>query len=225
MHILIAEDEERMADLLHSALTEEGHHATVAKDGASALEIARAGTFDVIVLDIMLPVLSGFEVAQRLREAHNRTPLLMLTARDTEKDIVHALDLGADDYMTKPFSFAVLLARIRAISRRGEISQPVRLEAADLNLNTSTREVSRANRRIPLTPREYSLLELLLRHKGRVVTRARILEAVWGFDSSIEENTLDVFIRLLRNKIEAPGGIKLIHTVRGVGYSLREHAE
>ncbi len=222
MQILVAEDEARMADLLRSALAEEGHHVTTAADGETALQIALAAHFDVIVLDIMLPKLDGIAVARRLRDEHNQTPLLMLTARDTDADIVRALDSGADDYVTKPFSFEVLLARVRAVGRRGNIPQTVRMQAADLILDSATRDVIRGNRRISLTPREYSLLELLLRHKGRVVRRENILEAVWGFNSAIEENTLEVFIRLLRNKVDGPDLPKLIQTVRGVGYSIRE---
>lgn len=222
MHILIAEDETRMAQLLRSALAEEGHTVTVASDGVSAVEFARAATFDVLVLDVMLPRLDGFEIVRRLRELKDQTPVLMLTARDTPADIVRALDAGADDYLTKPFSFEVLLARIRSVSRRGQIPQPVCQEIGDLVLNTSTREISRAGRKISLTPREYSLLEFLMRHKGRVVTRQRMLEAIWGFDADVEENTVEAFISLLRNKIDVAHESKLIHTVRGIGYTLRE---
>lgn len=222
MHILIAEDETRMAQLLRSALAEEGHTVAVAADGVSAFEFAQAAKFDVIVLDVMLPRLDGFEIVRRLRELKDQTPVLMLTARDTPADIVRALDWGADDYLTKPFSFEVLLARIRSVSRRGQIPQAVCQELGDLTLNTSTREISRAGRKISLTPREYSLLEFLMRHKGRVVTRQRMLEAIWGFDADVEENTVEAFIRLLRNKIDVQHESKLIHTVRGIGYTLRE---
>jgi DNA-binding response OmpR family regulator len=224
MHILVVEDEPRMANLLRSALTEEGHHATVAGDGETALGMAAASLFDVIVLDVMLPRVDGFSVVRQLREARNQTPLLILTAKDSNADMVRALDIGADDYLVKPFSFEVLLARIRAVGRRGSIPQSVRMQVADLTLDTASRNVFRGNRQINLTPREYSLLELLLRHKGTVVNRRRILTAVWGFESPIEENTLEAFIRLLRNKIDLPGAPRLIHTVRGVGYCLREEA-
>jgi two-component system OmpR family response regulator len=222
MQILIVEDERRMAALLRSALAEEGHQVIVSSDGATALDMALSTTFDLILLDLMLPQLDGFAVAQRLRGAHNQTPILILTARDTDADTVKALDLGADDYLTKPFSFEVLLARIRAVGRRGQIPQPVPLAAGDVILDSASRRVSKAGRQVNLTPREYSLLELLLRHKGRVVTREHILQAVWGYHSMVEENTVKVFIRLLRNKIEPPGNAKLIHTVRGIGYTLRE---
>lgn len=222
MQILIAEDEPQMAQLLRSALIEEGHTVSVATDGISALEFARASKFDVMVLDVMLPRLDGLAVVRRLRELRDRTPVLMLTARDAAADIVRALDGGADDYLTKPFSFEVLLARIRSVSRRGQIAMAVCLEAGDLILNTSTRDVSRGGQKISLTPREYSLLEFLIRQKGRVVTRQRMLDAIWGFDAEVEENTVEAFIRLLRNKVDVSPASKLIHTVRGIGYTLRE---
>ena len=211
-----------MAELLLSALTEEGHAVTTAADGKIALELGKTGQFDVIVLDIMLPGLNGMELTRRWREAGVRTPVLILTARDAAADIVGALDCGADDYLTKPFSLEVLLARIRAVSRRGQITQPVRLELGGLILDTDTRDVTRDGRRIFLSPREYSLLELLMRNRGRVVTRDRIIESVWGFLSDIEENTLDAYIRLLRNKVDIGDEARLIQTVRGVGYCLRE---
>ena len=193
----------------------------VARNGADGLEMAQSFPFDVIVLDIMLPKLNGLVVARRLRELRNRTPVLMLTARDTTADIVEGLDTGGDDYLTKPFSFEVLLARLRSISRRGPIERPPCLQVADLRLDPATHAVTRNGVPINLTPREYALLELLLRNTGRVVTRHSILEAVWGFDTEVSENTLEAFVRLLRMKIgvDAP---KLIHTVRGVGYCLKE---
>lgn len=223
MQILAIEDEAAMADLLRSALSDEGHLVTLATDGHQALALARTGRFDLLVLDLLLPGMDGFEVARQLRRARIQTPILVLTARDRSQDIVAALDAGADDYLTKPFSLEVFLARVRAVSRRGEIPQAVCLETAGLSLNTATREVTRAGRQILLTPREYSLLELLMRHKGRVLPRSTIVEAIWGFNTEIEENTLDAFIRLLRNKIEFSGAPRLIRTVRGIGYSLAEH--
>src|SRR6185437_1446686 len=222
MQILAVEDEAAMADLLRSALSDEGHLVTIATNGQQALALARTGRFDLLVLDLMLPGIDGFEVARQLRRVHIQTPILVLTARDRSQDIVAALDAGADDYLTKPFSLEVFLARVRAVSRRGEIPQPVCLETAGLSLNTATRAVTRAGRPISLTPREYSLLELLMRHKGRVLSRSIIVESIWGFDTEIEENTLDAFIRLLRNKIEVAGAPRLIRTVRGIGYSLAE---
>jgi len=222
MQILAVEDEAAMADLLRSALSDEGHLVTIATNGQQALALARTGRFDLLVLDLMLPGIDGFEVARQLRRVHIQTPILVLTARDRSQDIVAALDAGADDYLTKPFSLDVFLARVRAVSRRGEIPQAVCLETTGLSLNTATRAVTRSGRPILLTPREYSLLELLMRHKGRVLSRSVIVESIWGFDTEIEENTLDAFIRLLRNKVEVAGAPRLIRTVRGIGYSLAE---
>jgi DNA-binding response OmpR family regulator len=221
MQLLVAEDDLRLARLLEQGLTEDGHHVTLAHDGDAALDIAQSHSFDAIVLDIMLPRMDGLTVARRLRAGANQTPVLMLTARDAESDIVSALNLGADDYLTKPFSFEILLARLRAVSRRGPITQPVCLSFAGLTLNTSTRHVSRNGRSISLTPREHSLLELLLRNAGRVVTRDTILDSVWGFDSDVNENTVEAFVRLLRQKIDQSPDPKLIHTIRGIGYGIR----
>jgi len=193
----------------------------VSHNGIEALDIAQASPFDVIVLDVMLPGIDGFTVARRLREGRNRTPILMLTARDADQDVITGLNLGADDYLTKPFSFEILLARIRAVGRRGPIAQSVILQIGDLRLDETTREVMRGARRINLTRTEYSLLALLLRNAGRVVTRDSIIEKVWGYDTEIESNTLDAFVRLLRTKLEGRGDTKLLHTVRGVGYCLR----
>jgi DNA-binding response OmpR family regulator len=221
MQILVVEDEQRMADLLKRGLSEEGHHVVVARDGVSGLDIARATPFDVIVLDVMLPQMDGFTVARRLRASHNQTPVLMLTARDIAADVVAGLDCGADDYLTKPFSFEILLARLRAVSRRGVIPRPVCLEVADLKLDPATHRVTRGIAQINLTPREYNLLELLMRNHGRVVRRETILESVWGFDSDVNENTVEAFVRLLRLKVDSREP-KLIHTVRGMGYVIRE---
>ena len=221
MKLLIVEDEARMADLLHKGLTEEGHLATCASDGAEGLELARSYEFDVIILDIMMPRLNGCEMAKLLRSEKVATPILMLTARDSVPDIVKGLDLGADDYLTKPFSFDELLARLRAVKRRALVAQDINLRVADLVLDPASREVSRGDERIALTRTEYNLLERLMYRAGRVVSRRSLIESVWGFERDIEENTLDVFMRLLRNKIDPPGRHKLIHTVRGVGYMIR----
>lgn len=220
MQILVVEDERRMAALLEKTLQEEGHQVIVAHDGRAGFEIARDAPFDVIVLDLMLPGMDGLAVARKLRACRNQTPLLMLTARDAPADIVRGLDCGADDYLTKPFSIDILLARLRAVSRRGAIPRPVHLQAADLKLDPATRTVTRAGRVLNLTPREYRLLELLLRNAGRAVSRATILESVWGVASDVHENTLEVFMRLLRGKVDRREP-KLIHTVRGFGYILR----
>jgi two-component system, OmpR family, response regulator len=221
MEVLVVEDEVRMADLLRQGLEEEGFAVSVSRNGSEALATILASHFDVVILDVMLPGLDGFSVARRLRENRNQTPILMLTARDTDQDVIDGLNFGADDYLTKPFSFEVLLARIRAVSRRGPIPQPVILNVGNLKLDESSREVARGKRRITLTRTEYSLLNLLLRNAGRVVTRDSIIEKIWGYDTEIESNTLDAFVRLLRGKLEAPGESKLLHTIRGIGYCLR----
>jgi DNA-binding response OmpR family regulator len=220
MQILVVEDERRMADLLKRGLTEEGHQVVVARDGAAGFEMATAASFDVIVADVMLPRVDGIAMTRRLRGARNQTPVLMLTARDTPGDVIQGLDSGADDYLTKPFAFDVLLARIRAVSRRGAIPRPVCLEVADVRLDPATREVTRGADRVSLTPREYGLLELLMRNPGRVIGRETILESVWGYGCDVNENTLEAFVRLLRIKIDTREP-KLIHTVRGVGYVMR----
>lgn len=221
MQILVVEDERRMAELLRRGLAEEGHSVVVARDGIEGFEIARSNPFDVIVLDVMLPRLDGMVVTRRLREARNQTPVLLLTARDSAADTVKGLDCGADDYLTKPFSFEILLARLRAVSRRGVIPRPVCLQVGDLKLDPATREVVRGPETINLTPREYGLLELLMRNHGRVVGRDTILDAVWGHGCDVNENTVEAFVRLLRIKLDTREP-KLIHTVRGAGYMIRE---
>jgi DNA-binding response OmpR family regulator len=221
VRILLIEDEERMAALLQQGLSEEGYQVYVARNGGEGLSIAKSTNFDVMILDLMLPVVDGLTVAKRLRDRGDRTPLLMLTARDSVADVIKGLDAGADDYLTKPFSFDLLLARLRAVSRRGPIARSVCLQLADLSLDTATRRVTRAGRVLALTPREYSVLELLLRNAGRPMSRDAILEAVWGFNTDVEENTIEAFVRLLRNKIDHGFEPKLIHTVRGIGYCLR----
>jgi len=221
MNLLIVEDEVRMAELLRKGLTEEGHTATCALDGEEGLAMAKSYEFDIIILDIMMPKLSGYELAKRLRAEQVRTPILMLTAKDSVPDIVRGLDLGADDYMTKPFSFDELVARLRAVKRRALVAQDQHLRIGDLVLDPAGREVVRGQERISLTKTEYNLLERLVYRAGKVVSRRALIEAVWGFDREIEENTLDAFMRLLRNKIDTPDRAKLIHTVRGVGYMIR----
>ncbi|MGH9349414.1 MAG: response regulator transcription factor [Vicinamibacterales bacterium] len=222
MRILLVEDDGKLAKLLRKGLEEERHAVIVAGDGPEGLKFSQTYTFDVIVLDVMLPGLNGFEVAQRLRQEQIRTPILMLTARDATGDVVRGLDAGADDYLTKPFPFDELLARLRALSRRGPVEPSSRLRVADLTLEPATHRVFRGDTRVHLSRTEYVLLELLMRQKGRVVSRSTIIEAVWGVGSAIEENTLDAFIRLLRRKLADGQPARLIHTVRGVGYVLRE---
>lgn len=221
MKLLIVEDEARMVDLLRKGLSEEGHTVACATDGAEGLALAKSYEFDAIVLDVMMPKISGYDLAKRLRAEKITTPILMLTARDAVPDIVRGLDTGADDYMTKPFSFDELIARLRAVKRRSVAAQDLTLRVADLTLDPASREVWRGEDRVSLTRTEYSLLERLIYRAGKVVTRRSLIEAVWGFDREIEENTLDAFMRLLRNKVDPPGKPKLIHTVRGVGYMIR----
>ncbi|MDQ1471826.1 MAG: hypothetical protein QOJ99_3306, partial [Bryobacterales bacterium] len=202
-------------------LAEEGHQVILARDGVEGFEIACASAFDVIVLDVMLPRMDGIAITRRLRELRNQTPVLLLTARDAASDVVLGLDCGADDYLTKPFPFDVLLARLRSVSRRGAIPRPVLLELADLRLDPASRRVTRGTDTLTLTPREFSLLELLLRNTGRVIGRETILESVWGYGCDVGENTLEAFVRLLRLKVDTREP-KLIHTVRGIGYVMRE---
>lgn len=222
MRLLIVEDEPEMARLLEQGLTEENHTVVLAANGADALDIARNYEFDAIVLDAMLPRVDGFEVARRLRASKCEVPILMLTARDAIPDITRGLDAGADDYLTKPFAFAVLLARLRAITRRAAPPAPPLLQVGDLSLDPATQRVTRAGKPVPLTATEFRLLEYMLRRAGRVLPRAAILEAVWGYDDPVNENTLDAFISLLRSKVDNGFRRKMVHTVRGVGYMLEE---
>jgi DNA-binding response OmpR family regulator len=221
MQVLVVEDEQHMADLLRRTLEEEGHHVIVASSGREGLEIARCSPFDVIILDVMLPGMDGITVARQLRESRVQTPILMLTARDAPSDIVKGLDCGADDYLTKPFSIDILLARVRAVSRRGAVARPVWLEIGGVKLDPASRRVTRDGQVLGLTPREYKLLELLMRNPGRAISRDTILESVWGFGSEVNENTLEVFMRQLRLKVDTQEP-KLIHTVRGFGYRMQE---
>ena len=215
-----------MASLLKKGLEEENQVVSTAFDGPSGLELAKSYEFDVIILDWMLPVMDGVEVVRRLRKAGNFTPILMLTARDAMPDIVKGLDSGADDYLTKPFSFTEFLARLRALARRpNTISHVKHLEVDDLVIDPATHQVFRGEREVQLTPTEYKLLEFLVRRTGRVASRQAIVEAVWGLESEVEENTLDAFVRLLRKKVDQQHKVKLIQTVRGFGYCVRAREE
>ncbi len=224
MKILVVEDETGMAQVLRRGLEEDNHAVSLAYDGLSAISLAEDHQFDLVLLDVMLPGLNGIQVAQRFREIKQDIPILMLTARDSVPDIVKGLDAGADDYVTKPFSFAVLLARIRALERRVAEPRSHTLRICDLALELTQRRVFRGTREIHLTPTEFRLLEFLMRHGDRVASRHAILDAVWGPSENIEENTLDAFVRLLRRKVDENEPIKLIHTVRGFGYSLGPEA-
>lgn len=221
MRVLIVEDDRSMASLLQRGLEEENHVVSVAHDGAEGLELSESYKFDIIVLDWMLPRMDGLEVARRLRKSGRAMPILMLTARDAVPDIVKGLDAGADDYLTKPFSFAEFLARLRALARRPAAARSNRLETADLALDLSTHRVFRGRQEIHLTQTEYRLLEFLMRRSGGAASRRAIIEAVWGLDAEVEENTLDAFVRLLRAKIDNKHKQRLIHTVRGFGYCVR----
>lgn len=222
MRVLIVEDERKMAEVLKKGLEEQGHSVTLAHSGTEGLALAQTLSFEAMVLDIMLPGVDGFEVARRLRKLDNGTPILVLTARDGEADIVKGLNLGADDYLTKPFSFVEFVARLHAVSRRGSAVRSSKLKAADLVLDPSTHEVYRGDTPISLTRKEYLLLELLLRNAGRVLRRETIINTVWGTHEEVESNTLDVFIKHLRNKVDNGHKAKLIHTVRGFGYRLHK---
>jgi DNA-binding response OmpR family regulator len=221
MKLLIVEDELRMANLLRRGLSEEGHSVMCAYDGADGLEMARQYEFDVIVLDVMLPKISGYDVAKKLRAEKNATPVLMLTAKDAVPDIVRGLDLGVDDYMTKPFSFEELVARLRAVKRRANVKPDPILRVGDLVLDPASRDVHRGETRLTLTRTEYGLLECLMYRAGKVVPRNLLIESVWGLTREIGENTLDVFMHMLRKKVDGGAGEKLIQTVRGVGYTIR----
>ena len=219
--ILVIEDEQRIAQVIERGLLYEGFRVDVAHDGRSGLAIARENPPDLVILDWMLPGMDGLEVCQRLRAGGN-VPILMLTAKDTVSDRVQGLDAGADDYMVKPFQLEELLARVRALLRRTQPERVPVLNFADLVLDTSTRQAMRKGRTISLTAKEYDLLELFMRHPRQVLTREMIFDRVWGYDFGGESNVLDVYIRYLRQKLESEGENRLIHTVRGVGYVLRE---
>jgi two-component system response regulator MprA len=220
LHVLIVEDEKKMAALLQSALEEQSFAVNVAHTGLEGYRLALEFPFDVVVLDVMLPDMDGFEITRELRRAQVSTPILFLTARDAELDMVLGLEFGADDYMTKPFSFVELLARLRALARRRHVVQSEELQIADLVINVETHEVSRKGMRIELSRTEYLLLEFMMRNANRAVSRQSLLQAVWGFGHAVENNTLDVFIRLLRKKIECGLPERLLHTVRGFGYRM-----
>lgn len=219
MHVLMVEDEPEMAGLIARGLQEESYEVSHARDGRSALELSATQDFDIILLDVMLPRMNGLEVAQQLRLREQDTPVLMLTARDALPDVIKGLDAGADDYLTKPFSFQELLARIRALVRRHEFRKKNVLEVEDLVLDAASFRAFRQGREIHLSLTEFRLLELLVRHSGRIVSRGEILGSVWGHGRDVAENTLDAFVRLLRKKVDQHAPIKLIQTHRGFGYS------
>lgn len=220
MRILLVEDEERIAGFLQRGLTEEMYVVDVARDGIEALDYAPAADYDLMILDIRLPGRDGYTVCRELRTRGFKTPVLMLTARDTVQDRVMGLDAGADDYLVKPFAFQELLARLRALARRPAQWQTPTLRIADLTLDTRTHETRRGPKRIDLSVREYRLLEFLMRHPGQVLTRTQIAEQVWGLDFDAQSNVVDVYIRYLRRKVDEGFAPQVIQTVRGVGYRL-----
>jgi two-component system, OmpR family, response regulator len=221
MRVLVVEDEPKMAALVARALREDGHAADVAHDGPEGVSTAHAAPYDAIVLDVMLPGFDGFEVVRRLREQQVWTPVLMLTARDAVVDRVGGLDAGADDYLTKPFSIEELLARLRAIARRGPVERPTVLRVGDLVLDPGAHRAWRGDDELTLSSREFALLELFMRNAGSALSRVQILDAVWDMAFETRSNIVDVYMRYLRQKIDAPFGKSSLETIRGVGYRLR----
>jgi two-component system OmpR family response regulator len=221
MRLLVVEDDPKMAGLIRRGLLEDGHAADVARVGDDAVWMAQSVTYDAIVLDLMLPGLNGFEVCRRLREDGVWSPVLMLTARDGVEDRVAGLDAGADDYLPKPFSFAELLARLRALSRRGSVERPTVIEVADLRLDPATRRAWRGTTELQLSAKEFALLEAFMERPDQVLSRDRLLERAWDFAYEPRSNVVDVYIRYLREKIDRPFGRGALETVRGLGYRLR----
>jgi len=225
MRLLLVEDEKKVSELVARALRAESYAVDVAEDGMRGWELAQSYEYDLIILDLMLPQLPGEEVLRRIRRTNQRVPILVLTARGATEDKVHNFEAGADDYLTKPFAFAELIMRVKALLRRGPITRSSVLRVGDLEVDRFTQQVRRAGRRIELTPKEYALLEYLAANPGRVFSRTMIIEHVW--DQSFEglTNIVDVYVRHLRSKVDDPFPVKLIRTVRGVGYGLTESTE
>jgi two-component system OmpR family response regulator len=222
MRVLVVEDEPKLAALLARALREEGHPTDVSGRGEEALWMANIAPYDAIVLDVMLPDLDGFEIVRRLREKEVWTPVMMLTARDAVVDRVDGLDAGADDYLTKPFSFDELLARLRAIARRGPVERPAVIEVGDLRLDPASRRAWRGEQELELSTREFALLDIFMRHAGQALSRLQLLEGAWDMAFESRSNVVDVYVRYLREKIDRPFGRASLETVRGIGYRLRE---
>ena len=222
MRILLVEDDVAIARSLKEGLEDEAYAVDVAYDGDEGYRTATADDYDVIILDVMLPEMNGYEVCRALRKDGNQTPILMLTARDAERDIVEGLDMGADDYLAKPFSFEVLLARLRALLRRPNEKLEEVLRVGDLTLNPSLKKVTRASEQISLTAKEYAVLEYLMRNAGKVLSKEQIISHVWDFDADVLPNNVELFIMFLRRKIDKPFDSKLIHTVSGFGYKLED---
>jgi two-component system, OmpR family, response regulator len=222
MRVLVVEDEVKMAGLIRRGLREEGIAADVAERGEDALWMAGSTDYDAVVLDVMLPGIDGFETCRRLRRDGVWSPVLMLTARDAVEDRVAGLDGGADDYLTKPFSFAELLTRLRALARRGPVERPVQLEVGELRMDPATRQVWRGEEEISLSAKEFALLETFMRRPGEVLSRYQLLEHAWDYDYENRSNVVDVYVRYLREKVDRPFDADSIETVRGAGYRLRK---
>jgi two-component system OmpR family response regulator len=221
MRVLIVEDEIKTASLIRRGLREEGLAADVAVKGEDALWMAGSTEYDTLVMDVMLPGIDGFETARRLRAEHIWTPILMLTARDAVDDRIAGLDGGADDYMAKPFSFGELLARLRALSRRGPVEHPTVIEVGDLRLDPAAHQAWRGDAEIDLSAKEFALLETFMRHPGHVLDRLQLLEHAWDYEYENRSNVIDVYVGYLRDKVDRPFGVSSIETVRGAGYRLR----
>lgn len=222
MRILIVEDEKSLLKVMARRLTQEGYSVDTAEDGEEALAYIEMGAYDCVVLDIMLPIQDGLTVLRRMRQKHNATPVLLLTAKDSVGDRVAGLDAGADDYLVKPFAYDELSARVRAMLRRNAESKSVVLSFGDLTLDTLSRQVKRAGQNIELSAKEFALLEYFMRNPERVLTRGQIIDHIWNFDFDNDSNIVDVYVRYLRRKIDADFDVKLLHTVRGVGYVMKE---
>ena len=220
VQVLVVEDERRLAAAVRRGLSAEGFAVDIAYDGEDGLHCAREGGYDAVVLDLMLPKVSGYQVCQRLRAEKNWVPILILSAKDGEYDQADGLDLGADDYLTKPFSYIVLAARLRALLRRGAVPRPSELQAGDLTLDPASRRVRRGQTEIVLTAREFALLEYLMRRAGQVVSKSQLLEHVWDSYDSVDLNVVEVYAGYLRRKVDAPFGRQALQTVRGAGYRL-----
>ena len=220
MNVLVIEDDKRIADILRKGLLEDGHQVDVSHRGDEGRELLAIRRFDVIVLDVMLPGIDGFSIVKHARTGKSSVPILMLTAKDSMADIVRGLDLGADDYLTKPFQLDVFLAHVRAIGRRGQIPQQPQLTMGDLVMDRNSRTVRRGDTSIVLMRKEYAILELLMRRTNQVVTRMQLIEAAWGYDADIRDNTFDVYMHSLRSKIDRHAEPSLIRTVRSIGYLL-----
>jgi DNA-binding response OmpR family regulator len=220
MRLLIVDDEERLVLTLQRGLQGEGYVVDTAQDGVAALALASAVDYDAIVLDLMLPRASGYQVCQGLRQAGNRTPVLILTAKDGDYDEVEALDCGADDYLTKPFSYVVLTARLRALVRRGRAARPARLTVGDLVLDPATRRCTRSGVEVRLTSKEYAVLEVLMRDAGQLIPKSEILDRVWDVNEERPNNLVEVYVSMLRRKLDRPFGRSSIRTVRGAGYRI-----